>query len=230
LKGNGGPQDYIVTGSPDVFMGDEGFGLIDKSEFCKKFNELMKQWPTMTEAERRAGMQTLIDDLSASQGMPTMPVRTANANAASVNPWTWEMRLPENQNQLYAPSPTASANIYAQANISAHEQCKFGETVMHEFRHQTMAWNALRKIAQEPGIQGSLSQWPTTSANLPPSVWKAAQDNPIPAGSPADTAAANAVWDYYNAEFGQMGMANYTHSPGGSDAARYETAVGCCTS
>jgi hypothetical protein len=181
----------------------------------------------MTEAERRAGMQTLVNDMSASQGMPAPTVNTGTASAASFNPWTWQMNLPENQNTLYTGA--GNPNVYSQANLSANEQCKFGETVVHELRHQQMAWNGLRKIAQEPSIAPSLSQWPATQANLPPAVWTAAQASPIPAGSPADTAGANAVWDYYNADFG-ADMANYTHSPGGSDAARHETAVGCCSS
>ncbi len=226
LKGSG-PLDAIVTGSPDVFMGDEGFGFTSRDEFCKKFNELMAAWPTMTEAERRAGMQTLVNDMSASQGMPAPTVNTGTADAASFNPWTWQMNLPENQNALYAGS-SGSTNVYAEPNLSDHEQCKFGETVVHELRHQQMAWNGLRKIAQEPSIQGSLANWPYTEANLPPSVWTAAQDSPIPAGSPEDTAGANAVWDYYNGDFA-ADMANYSHSPGGSDAARHETGVGCCT-
>jgi len=227
LKGSG-PLDAIVTGSPDVFMGDEGFGFSSRDEFCKKFNELMAAWPTMTEAERRAAMQTFVNDMSASQGMPAPTVNTGNASAASFNPWEWQMNLPENQNQLYAGS--SSPNIYAEPNLTAHEQCKFGETIVHELRHQQMGWNGLRKIAQDPSIGSSLRYWPHTQANLPPSVWTAAQNSPIPAGDPADTAGANAVWDYYNGDFDLNGMHNYVHSPGGSDAARHETAVGCCSS
>lgn len=233
LKGSG-PLNPIVTGSPDVFMGDDPFGLTNNADFCKAFNELMAKWPTMTPAEREAGLSNLVGDMSRAQGQPPPTLTHNTGTYSNGNPKLayfsfdrWEMNFPRNQNALYGGNP-ASTDIFSEPNLSDHEKCKFGETIVHELRHQTMAWNGLRKIAQNPSIIPSLSRFPG-GTTLPPSVWTAAQSSPITAGSTDDTSGTNAVYDYFDNGFA-ADMANYRHSPGGSDAERHQHAVGCCSS
>lgn len=223
----GGILDPIVTGSPDVFMGDDGFGLTQKSEFCAKFNELMSKWPTMTPAERQTATESLVGDVAKSKGMPA-PRMTYDNGSATFNPGNWTMNLPRNHLEVYGGRAAGKGgDIFQEGTLSSYEQCRFGKSMVHELRHQTMAWNALRKIAQNPDVTKGLKYWPWSSKNLPKDVLTAAGNSPIPAGSPEDTEAVNSIYDYY----GDDGIADgdYRHTPGGADAARYDWKVGCCT-
>ena len=226
LVAGSGIMDPIVTGSPDVFMGDDDFGLTSKDEFCKKFNELMSKWPTMTPAERKDGLNKMVEGVATSKGMPAPNMNKNTASYASFNPGTWEMIIPQNYLDLYA-GKTGSTDIFSEPTLSSDEQCKFGKTIVHELRHQTMAFNALRKISENPGVTSGLKYWPYSKANLPPGVMDAAKNQPLTAGSPEDASAVNAIYDYY----GDNGIAaaDYVHTAGGADAARHQWKVGCCT-
>ncbi|NUO83917.1 PAAR domain-containing protein [candidate division KSB1 bacterium] len=169
-----GPPNPIVTGAANVLIGNIAFGLARKANgaaFCRRFKALMKNWNSLTPAERQQKLQELINRPLKKSGLPPVSVNSATLSANTYGQFdfqSWSLEI----NKTFLNGPLNAADSKELAN-----------TVYHEARHAEQ-WYAIaqRQAAAKPAP--TANQMSRSMSNLPVSVAQQALKNPLPADSP----------------------------------------------
>lgn len=170
-----GPPNSVVMGSPNVLIGDVGFGLADPAnmdEYCEGFRQLVRDWPGLTPEQRRQRMADLVNRQLAKSGCPPVGVNSNPALAGtstrgqfSFSTWNIDM----------------NPDLLASNSLSTQDARTLANTLYHEARHSEQWWDAARVAAGG----GSNAAQISTSMGIPPSTASAAAASPASGTSPA---------------------------------------------
>ena len=181
LVGAGGPNP-VMLGCVNVLIGDTGFGLADPAnmaEFCADFAKLQNDWPSLTPAERRQRLESIMNKQLGKSGMPNQSVVGSASHAPGNAQYDFTSGTLE-VSQAQLNSPTLSGNSARQ----------LANATWHEGRHAEQWWHMAR---QQAGNGQSAAQI-ASGMSIPNSMANAAAANPLTGTSPQSNL-ASASWD-----------------------------------
>ncbi len=128
----------IASGETTVLIGDLAFGLMTDAvldAFCAKWTQLLNDWPTLTEDERKKRAEEAVNAALDPAGVPRINGIVDSASAAANAAYSrLEHRIFLPNGFFRSPTPPAS---------------RFGRSLIHEARHAEQAYNAGRYLAQK---------------------------------------------------------------------------------
>lgn len=173
LTGAGAPNT-ITTGAATVLIGDIPQGLwANWAAFCRAMCELMRNWASLTPAQRQAGLSQAINASLARSGVPQV----------GINPTTFGNPNTQGQLDFHNWNLDINQNLLNSSALTEAQMQDLGNKILHEARHAEQ-WFA---IAQHQAGQGSTAAEIAVNTGIPQSVANAAAANPAAADSYIDT-------------------------------------------
>lgn len=123
-----GPPNTVLIGATNVLIGDVGFGLAaaaNMAEFCADFASLMRDWDTLSPAEREARLGEITNKQLAKSGVPPQGV-VGDASKA-----------PGNASYAFKTDKikVSQATLNSPGKLTQTEAKELANTVYHEARH-----------------------------------------------------------------------------------------------
>jgi hypothetical protein len=115
-----GPPNRIASGDESVVIGNPGFGLSAGGrmcDFCVEFRQLVADWDTLSEDERVAALEGMVNRQLQRSGVPHTPVEASGVSGSMsghMNPNTWKIHISRDAVQA-APTNEVARLLYHEA-------------------------------------------------------------------------------------------------------------------